>query len=126
MSDGSGHTDCDSVMFVDNPVGTGYSFVDTDSYVHELPEMADQFVKFLEKFFLLFPEYEQDDVSCRSKTRMTSLTITDLYCWRIICRTAHSIYHQGHTGPEPSWSRTQVEYEGNDYWKWLDFAKRAV
>lgn len=52
-----------NIMFVDNPVGTGYSFVDSDSYTHELPEMADQFVQFLEKWFALFPEYEHDDVS---------------------------------------------------------------
>ncbi|KAF4636237.1 hypothetical protein G7Y89_g1839 [Cudoniella acicularis] len=51
-----------NIMFVDNPVGTGFSFVDTDSYVHDLPEMADQFVKFLEKWFALFPEYEHDDL----------------------------------------------------------------
>jgi carboxypeptidase D len=51
-----------NIMFVDNPVGTGYSFVDTDSYLHELPEMASQFVLFLDKFFALFPEYEHDDV----------------------------------------------------------------
>lgn len=51
-----------NIMFVDNPVGTGYSFVDTDSYVHELPEMANQFVQFLEKWFALFPEYEHDDI----------------------------------------------------------------
>jgi carboxypeptidase D len=54
-----------NIMFVDNPVGTGFSYVDTDSFVHELPEMADQFVMFLEKWFALFPEYENDDVSTR-------------------------------------------------------------
>lgn len=52
-----------NLLFVDNPVGTGYSYVDTDSFVHELDEMADQFVTFLEKWFTLFPEYEHDDVS---------------------------------------------------------------
>jgi len=52
-----------NLLFVDNPVGTGYSYVDTDSFVHELDEMADQFVTFLEKWFALFPEYEHDDVS---------------------------------------------------------------
>lgn len=52
-----------NLLFVDNPVGTGFSYVDTDSYIHELNEMADQFVIFLEKFFGLFPEYEHDDVS---------------------------------------------------------------
>lgn len=52
-----------NVLFVDNPVGTGFSYVDTNSYLHELKEMADQFVVFLEKWFALFPEYEHDDVS---------------------------------------------------------------
>lgn len=51
-----------NIMFVDNPVGTGFSYVDSDSYIHELPEMADQIVIFLERFFTLFPHFEQDDV----------------------------------------------------------------
>lgn len=51
-----------NLLFVDNPVGTGYSFVDTNNYLHELDEMADQFVTFLEKWFKLFPQYEHDDV----------------------------------------------------------------
>lgn len=61
LNDGSWH-EFANLLFVDNPVGTGFSYVDTDSYVHELDEMADQFVVFLEKFFALFPEYEHDDV----------------------------------------------------------------
>ena len=52
-----------NLLFIDNPVGTGYSYVNTDSYVHELTEMASQIITFLEKFFELFPEYENDDVS---------------------------------------------------------------
>lgn len=52
-----------NIMFVDNPVGTGFSYADTDSYVQSLQEMADQFIIFLEKWFVLFPEYEHDDVS---------------------------------------------------------------
>lgn len=52
-----------NLLFVDNPVGTGFSYVDTNSYVHELDEMAKQFVTFLEKWYSLFPEYELDDVS---------------------------------------------------------------
>ncbi|KAI9790859.1 MAG: Cell death protease [Piccolia ochrophora] len=51
-----------NLLFVDNPVGTGYSYVDTDSFVHELDDMADQFVVFLEKFFAMFPHYEHDDI----------------------------------------------------------------
>ena len=51
-----------NVLFVDNPVGTGFSYVDTNSYVHELSDMAAQMLAFLEKFFALFPEYTHDDV----------------------------------------------------------------
>lgn len=51
-----------NLLFVDNPVGTGYSYVDTDSYIHELDTMAEQFLIFLEKFFGMFPEYENDDI----------------------------------------------------------------
>ncbi|KAI1372921.1 Alpha/Beta hydrolase protein [Hypoxylon crocopeplum] len=51
-----------NLLFVDNPVGTGFSYVDTNSYVHELDEMANQFVAFLEKWYKLFPEYEHDDI----------------------------------------------------------------
>lgn len=52
-----------NVLFVDNPVGTGFSSVDTNAYTHDLVEMADQFLEFLEQFFKIFPEYDADDVS---------------------------------------------------------------
>ena len=51
-----------NLLFVDNPVGTGYSYADTNSYVSELDEMADHFITFLEKWYELFPQYEKDDV----------------------------------------------------------------
>jgi len=54
-----------NLLFVDNPVGTGFSYVDTDSYVHELKDMATEFVTFLERWFEVFPEYEHDDVRPR-------------------------------------------------------------
>ena len=52
-----------NLLFIDNPVGTGFSYVNTDSYVKELTEMADQLVTFLEKWYTLFPQFEHDDVS---------------------------------------------------------------
>ncbi|EOO00356.1 putative carboxypeptidase kex1 protein [Phaeoacremonium minimum UCRPA7] len=60
-NDGSWH-EFANLLFVDNPVGTGFSYVDTNSYVTELDQMANQFITFLEKWFDLFPEYEQDDL----------------------------------------------------------------
>jgi carboxypeptidase D len=61
LNNGSWH-EFANLLFVDNPVGTGFSYVNTDSFVHELDDMANQFVLFLEKFFNLFPHYEKDDV----------------------------------------------------------------
>ncbi|KAL6231649.1 hypothetical protein BDW75DRAFT_233414 [Aspergillus navahoensis] len=51
-----------NLLFVDQPVGTGFSFANTNSYLHELDEMAAQFITFLEKWFAVFPEYERDDI----------------------------------------------------------------
>jgi Serine carboxypeptidase len=69
-----------NLLFVDNPVGTGFSYVDTDSYLHELGEMADNFVTFLEKFFDLFPHFEQDDVGYtpRNLKNLTNLSRSTL------------------------------------------------
>ncbi|EEP80880.1 hypothetical protein UREG_05722 [Uncinocarpus reesii 1704] len=51
-----------NLLFVDQPVGTGYSYANTNSYLHELDEMAAHFVTFMERWFELFPEYEHDDL----------------------------------------------------------------
>ncbi|EGC48771.1 pheromone processing carboxypeptidase Kex1 [Histoplasma capsulatum var. duboisii H88] len=51
-----------NLLFVDQPVGTGFSYVSTGAYVSELGEMASQFVTFLEKWFELFPHYEKNDL----------------------------------------------------------------
>ena len=64
-----------NILFVDNPVGTGFSYVDTDSYVHELNDMADQMVLFLKKFFQMFPEYEDNDVSTKLYQKLCSMVM---------------------------------------------------
>ncbi|KAJ5112127.1 hypothetical protein N7532_000172 [Penicillium argentinense] len=51
-----------NLLFVDQPVGTGFSYAATDSYLHDLEPLAGHFITFLEKFFELFPEYERDDL----------------------------------------------------------------
>lgn len=42
------------MVFVDQPAGTGFSF--SDGYEHELPDVTVHFVRFMEKYFELFPE----------------------------------------------------------------------
>ncbi|KAK9459384.1 Alpha/Beta hydrolase protein, partial [Lipomyces oligophaga] len=51
-----------NMLFVDNPIGTGFSYVDTDSYLHELDEMTADFLTFMDKFFSIFPQYLADDL----------------------------------------------------------------
>jgi carboxypeptidase C (cathepsin A) len=81
-----------NLLFIDNPVGTGFSYVDTDSYVRELKTMADQLIIFLEKFFELFPEHEDNDVSQLALHKgLMAKSGTDLHQRRIIRRAAHSI-----------------------------------
>ena len=94
-----------NMLFVDQPVGTGFSYVNTDSYLHELDEMSAQFIIFLEKFFQLFPEYEQDDVHyfpvfCLSFLRILTLTPADLYCRRIVCRSTYTLHRQRYSRSE--------------------------
>lgn len=45
-----------NLLFVDQPIGVGLSTSDTDSYLHELPEMAADMMTFLDKYLSIFPE----------------------------------------------------------------------
>ena len=51
-----------NLLFVDQPVGTGFSYIDKDSFIHELDEMANQFLSFLDRYVEIFPELLQDDI----------------------------------------------------------------
>jgi carboxypeptidase D len=51
-----------NLLFVDQPVGTGFSYIDTDSFTHELDEMANQFLGFLDRYIEIFPELLQNDI----------------------------------------------------------------
>jgi carboxypeptidase D len=87
-----------NLLFVDNPVGTGFSYVETDSFVRELDEMANQFVVFLEKWFALFPDHSLDDVSFIWKSAgrfCADVDLLGLYRWRIFCGAVHSLHCKG-------------------------------
>jgi carboxypeptidase D len=68
-----------NLLFVDQPVGTGFSYVNTDSYLTGLEQMADHMMLFLEKWFALFPEYEHDDVSTMRRSSIHTLIVAAVH-----------------------------------------------
>ncbi|KAF7332638.1 Carboxypeptidase [Mycena kentingensis (nom. inval.)] len=47
-----------TMVYVDQPAGTGYSYTSTDKYVHTMAEASTQFIHFLTNFYKIFPEYQ--------------------------------------------------------------------
>lgn len=47
------------MLFIDNPVGTGYSFTDPDGYTKSIQQVSDHLHIALVQFLKLFPEYRE-------------------------------------------------------------------
>nr|ODN91244.1 pheromone-processing carboxypeptidase KEX1 [Cryptococcus depauperatus CBS 7841] len=50
-----------TVVFVDQPPGTGYSFAPTDGYLHDFDQLSSHFIQFLQNFYRVFPELDGVD-----------------------------------------------------------------
>ncbi|PPQ79472.1 hypothetical protein CVT25_002608 [Psilocybe cyanescens] len=50
-----------TMVFVDQPAGTGFSYTSTDKYVHTVDVAQSNFLEFLRNFYLVFPEYKTVD-----------------------------------------------------------------
>ncbi|KAH9482330.1 Cell death protease [Psilocybe cubensis] len=50
-----------TMVFVDQPAGTGFSYTSTDKYVHTTDVAQGNFLEFLRNFYLVFPEYKNVD-----------------------------------------------------------------
>ncbi|GLB34160.1 putative peptidase S10 family protein [Lyophyllum shimeji] len=50
-----------TMVYVDQPAGTGFSYTSTDRYVHTLHEASVQLLEFLRNFYRVFPEYKNVD-----------------------------------------------------------------
>lgn len=59
-NNGSWHKKAD-VVFVDQPAGTGFSY--TDKYDSELVDIRRDFLRFLEKYFEVFPEDRNNEIT---------------------------------------------------------------
>lgn len=73
-----------NVVFIDQPVGTGFSYADTNAYPHEMDTVAATLVKFLTNFYEIFPELEHDDVSGGTLlgcAEIADLGAPDLHRW---------------------------------------------
>ncbi|KAI9780865.1 MAG: Cell death protease [Geoglossum umbratile] len=83
-----------NLLFVDQPVGTGFSYVNSDSYLHDLGEMAEHFIIFLEKFFAMFPEYSHDDLYISGES----------YAGQHIPYIAQAILSRNKLNPDHKWN----------------------
>lgn len=61
MNNGSWHKAGD-VVYVDQPAGTGFSYTDQGKWLHDLPDMAFYFLKFMEKYYEIYPEEIDNDI----------------------------------------------------------------
>ncbi|KAL1410267.1 Cell death protease [Vanrija albida] len=52
-----------TMVYVDQPPGTGFSFIPSNGYLHELSEASAHLIRFLENFYTIFPELDGSDVS---------------------------------------------------------------
>jgi carboxypeptidase D len=105
LSDGS-WDEFANIVYVDQPVGTGFSYIDTDSYVHEMSAVKEEMITFLTSFFEIFPELEHDDVSVDSIslswTVETNEGSLDISRRRILRRTVDSEHRPRHRRTQQS------------------------
>ncbi|KAK7033536.1 Cell death protease [Paramarasmius palmivorus] len=50
-----------TMIYVDQPAGTGFSYTSSNNYVHTLQEASVQLIEFLRNFYRVFPEYQRMD-----------------------------------------------------------------
>ncbi|KAF7302245.1 Carboxypeptidase [Mycena indigotica] len=48
-----------TMVYIDQPAGTGFSYTSTDHYIHTMDEASAQLIQFLRNFYKTFPEYQK-------------------------------------------------------------------
>lgn len=76
-----------SMLYIDNPVGTGFSFTKSDAgYCTTETEVAENLYSALAQFFRLFPEYKTNDFYLTGES----------YAGKYIPAVAHRIHKESH------------------------------
>jgi carboxypeptidase D len=63
-------------MKVDQPPGTGYSYVPTNGYLHELDQAAAHLLHFIQNLYEVFPELQMQDVGTAASTALIAISLT--------------------------------------------------
>ncbi|KAK0491510.1 alpha/beta-hydrolase [Armillaria novae-zelandiae] len=50
-----------TMVYIDQPAGTGFSYTSTDSYIHTFDQASEQLLEFMRNFYKVFPEYLRSD-----------------------------------------------------------------
>ncbi|CAF1330848.1 unnamed protein product [Adineta ricciae] len=51
-----------NLLFIDQPIGTGFSYAENNRFIKELDVMAEHFVGFLDRYIEVFPKLLEDDI----------------------------------------------------------------
>ena len=74
-----------NILFVDNPVGSGYSYVESDdAFTTTTEEIAEDLYTLLKDFYLNNPELEVRILQVISKSILIYINIYDIYSIRYI------------------------------------------
>ncbi|KDN46769.1 alpha/beta-hydrolase [Tilletiaria anomala UBC 951] len=80
------------VLYLDQPVGTGFSYVSTNAYASTLSQAADEVKYFLERFVEVFPEYKRGNGA-------DAYIVGESFAGQYIPYTARSLVQAGGSSP---------------------------
>ncbi|XP_044761245.1 venom serine carboxypeptidase-like [Coccinella septempunctata] len=100
-------TNAHSILYIDNPVGTGYSFTEEKGLARDEVQVAEELYEALRQFFLLFPEIRQNEFFVAGES----------YAGKYVPVIAHAIFKKNENLPDSFKINLKGVIIGNG---WLD------